>query len=242
MTVASPSDPSRPFVSYHAMHDALTLGEPDDAALLAHALMRVVDGLVGHAAYARAARAADGQLSPACATRRLARLLAHDVNPLAALFPPRAASTCLEMRWNALNRHAPFGVDTALHVGDDQCMNARRTPPAGERDHALRAGLGAQCVDWLATRGADTASTPDGSSPLVVLSARLTTGRGALHDALALLHAEPTLDLAASAAVLGVSPRTLQRRLAQDGAPFARLRQAARITLAAERLRDATKP
>ncbi len=237
MTVPTLPEPARPSVSYHAMHDALTLGEPDDAALLAHALMRVVDGLVSHAAYARAAQAADGALAPARAARRLTRLLAHDVNPLAALFPPGAAPACLELRWNALNRRARFGVGTVLQVGDDRRLSARRSPPAGERDHALRARLGEHSINWLATRSTDAASAPDGTSPLAALAARLTTGSGALHDTLALLHAEPTRDLIASAAALGVSPRTLQRRLAQDGAPFARLRQAARITLAAERLR-----
>jgi AraC-like DNA-binding protein len=235
MTIDTPSGAPRPFVSYHAMHDALTLGEPDDAALFAHALRRVVDGLVSHAAYAGAAQAADGRLAPTVAARRLDRLLAHDVNPLAALFPPRAASACLAARWNALNRRARFGVSTEVRAGDAAQLNARRTPPAGEADHALRIVLGEHCVDWLATRDDDAAAS---GGALLALAERLTTDRGALRDTLALLYAEPSHELVASAARLGVSPRTLQRHLAQAEAPYARLRQAVRITLAGQRLRE----
>lgn len=239
LTARRPARPGAPLMAYHVLHAALAptrASAEQPPARFAQAVERVVCGLVGHAQYAGAASAAASRGLPFAQTwRNLERAAAHDVNPLAALFPPGLAPRNFEVRWNALNEAAQFGVATEVAAPGTADAAIRRTPRTRERDHVLRAALMENCVEWLATRTADEAHA--GECPLVSLSLRLGQERSAAHEVTQYLYAGSAEDLGQCAAALAVSPRTLQRQLARDGLTFALLRQAVRITIAGQRMR-----
>jgi AraC-like DNA-binding protein len=225
------------------LHDALAPRGAEacrPAARFAQAVGRVVNGVVSHDAYARAARAASaGGMTPRQVQRNLADAAAWDASALAALFPADLNTRAFEQRWNALNESATFGVVTVVVAPDTQSSKAatiRRTPRTYERDDPLRAALSEGCIEWLATRAAEHVHT--GERALTSLSLRLALERSAVHEAVTCLYAEPAADLEQCAAELAVSPRTLQRQLARDGLAFGVLRQAVRLTIAGQRMRE----
>ncbi|MFP6562726.1 hypothetical protein WJ542_31165 [Paraburkholderia sp. B3] len=225
--------PSSRLMAARVLHDALApcgTVACRPAARFAQAVERMVNGVVSHETYADTARAANASgVTPRQARRNLADAAACDASPLAALFPPELTTRAFEQRWNALNEAATFGVVTVVRVvaaPGTKTATIRRTPRTSERDDRLRAALSEGCIEWLATRAAEDAHL--GERALISLSRRLGLDRSAVHEAAACLYAEPAADLEQCAAELAVSPRTLQRQLANDGLAFGVLRQAVR--------------
>lgn len=232
--------PPRPrLMAARVLHDSLVpraTAACRPAARFAQAVGRVVNGVVSHETYVGAARAANASgVTPRQARQNLADTAACDASPLAALFPPELTTRAFEQRWNALNKAATFGVVTMVASPGTETVSIRRTPRTSERDDRLRAALSEGCIEWLATRAAEDAHL--GERALLTLSLRLGLDRSAVHEAAACLYAEPAADLEQCATELAVSPRTLQRQLANDGLAFGVLRQAVRLTIAGQRMR-----
>jgi AraC-like DNA-binding protein len=232
--------PGTRLMAARVLHDSLApcgtaAGKP--AARFAQAVERVVNGVVSHETYARAARAANASgVTPWQARRNLADAAASDASPLAALFPPGLTTRAFEHRWNALNEAATFGVLTVVAASGTKTATIRRTPRTPEHDDRLRAALSEGCIEWLATRAAEESRLDEHA--LLAVSLRLGLDRSAVHEAAARLYAEPTADLEQCAADLAVSPRTLQRQLEREGLAFGVLRQAVRLTIAGQRMRS----
>ena len=211
-------------ISYRLLHDAL--GSDDDPCMLfARAVRRTVQGFVPHAVYAAAAAA-----SVPVPLRQVARELALEANPLAALFAQAGGADSLRQRWNGFNATARLGVRTHIEA----IAVVRRTAGDG-RGAALRAELIAACIEALNDAAALAAPRAD-----LRQGWHEAQGGGVPAELLALLYGEPGRPLAEAARGLGCAPRTVQRALARLGLTYDVLRQAVRLTIAGRLLRDGT--
>ncbi|MCH7343153.1 helix-turn-helix domain-containing protein [Pelomonas sp. CA6] len=222
--------------SYHLLAAALDGATEPPGGLFAWSVRSAVRGLVAHADYLRrsqrARRLRRGDRPLEARLRELARL---DANPMARLVRPARDDAAFRLGWNRYNRLAPLGVDTQLQAPGPALQRQAR---AGIADDGFRRDTVAACI--AALRDAAAQALP---SSLAESARSLGDAAGdTLAEALALLRQQPEADLVASAAALGCRPRTLQRRFTQAGLSFNLLRQATRIELAGELLRQPAPP
>jgi AraC-like DNA-binding protein len=214
--------------SYRLLCDALDA--PDDPrALFVRAVRRTVHGFVSHASYVDAA----ARRIVTRPERLMARELAFELNPLAALFTEAPDSERFGARWNGFNAAASLGVRTRI---DGAALLRSATERQGAEQ---RAALIAACVDALAGRAAHPHGGVAGRGELE-RGWDTAAGGGVLAELLPLLYGEPGTPLDVAARRLGCSLRTVQRALAGLGLTYELLRQAVRLTLAGRALRLGT--
>ena len=226
-------------LSYHLLTQALAPAPETPARLFAYAVAGALDGFVAHADYVRTAAAAEcAAPTDAALARRLALLLACDANPLAALVRAAADAEQFARRWNGINQRVALGVATV--IGGPRRAGARQPRRDADADSALRQRLMHNFIAQLGPAPAGVRASP--SPGLQGIAALLGLANAAPGELSAALQQRPDAGLAACAKALGCSSRTLQRQLGAAGLTFGQLRQAVRVGLAGDLLRNTRAP
>lgn len=225
--------------SYHLLIRSLAPAGPAPR-LFADAVRRTVCGFVGALDYSRRATlliaAAPGE---AALAERLRILMASDANPVPALVACARTPQAFEACWNGLHRCWHVGIDTIVSLrGNELAFERRARCGPGiepEADSELKQRVIAQCLGLLRRQAAP-------GTTLAAVGDRLGIERSAGAELARWLPGAPEAPLAAAAAALGCSPRTLERQLCAEGLRFAELRSATRLIEAGRLLRETALP
>ncbi|MFM9437548.1 AraC-like DNA-binding protein [Janthinobacterium sp. CG_23.3] len=221
-------------LSYHLLTQALKPVDASPGRLFSYAVMSAVNGFVHHDEYVR--RAVDAEQSPP-GDRELSEhvksLLACDVNPLSELIQTSKGADQFATRWNGINRRVSLGVKTMIAAPG---IDTKRYAQQGA-DSQLRQRVMLTFIEHL-RKAAGAAARPAGERRLLVIACRIGLEGSSLADVTEALYQAPEADLTECAERLGCSRRTLQRQLHSDGITFGRIKQAVRVCLSADMLRN----
>ncbi len=217
--------------SYHLLTQALVPSEDSSQRLFSYAVMSAVNGFVHHDEYVRLA--SDAEAAPPsdqALEQQVELLLTCDVNPLSELVQSAANADQFAQRWNGINRKVSLGVATLV---DGPGLN--RQPQQG-RDSPLRQRVMRAFVEQLQP-GRNPAGLGQGERRLEHVARHVGAG-DAMIELTEVLYDSPDGELADCAGALGCSTRTLQRQLTRNAVTFGQVKQAVRICMSADLLRN----
>lgn len=203
--------------------------------------------LHGHLPYSRylaaGAEARRQRTSESRVQRWVEDWLATDVNPVVQILGGLTVPANTAWGLNAYTRSAYVGVRTTIALPDTATphLQVRRELLAGQHDPTLcRAGV-LSTMESLLTRTHTNAlqAAPTGLRLLSDLARQLGVERLAGAQLAAVFEAQGPLPIPLAANQLGCHPRTLERRLREEGLTAEAVRQATRLLGAARALRAA---
>ena len=220
-------------VSYHLLAQTLSPHSEFPASRLAHAISSAIRGLIPHETYVELAceaqthRPADEVLSS-----RVAQLLQSDCNPLLDLVRGCDTEHQFVQRWNAINTRLKLGVSTFV---SSENAHASRTSHKGT-DHNLRCHVMTLFLHHL--RSVRRSRRIPSRHELFDIATEMGSACHVHADLIAYLYERPAASLPMCVAALGGSRRTFQRYLGIAGVSFLDIRQAVRISLGKNMLRE----
>lgn len=225
-------------ISYHLLRQSLQPVDESSSRLFSYAVMSAVNGFVEHEEYLRSAAGAElAPPSDQALARQVELLLACDVNPLSELVQSASDAEQFARRWNGINRKAPLGVATLV---DGPGQSAKRQTLRGD-DSALRQRVMQAFIEHLKPQRSQAVRTDSGGRRLQQVACAVGAGR-AMAELSEVLYDCPGAELAECASELCCSARTLQRQLTRHCITFGQLKQAIRICLSADLLRNTSAP
>lgn len=198
--------------------------------------------LVGHVPFSRCVAAAEARrregASSGAIERSVAEWIAADINPVVQAAKSLRSARAVVAAYNAYNRSAQLAIRTEVALGEAERGATRALVGAQEDPEASRVAALA-ILDRLAAEAVANGEI-DAAPPLRKLSdvaRHLGVEGSAAAEASMVLEASAPSSVQELARALGCSPRTLERRLRQEGASPELLKRAARILRATEMLR-----
>jgi len=231
-------------LAYHVVVRAMEGRAGMDARTrFALAIRHAVDGHLPHLRYREAAvaRRRDGAGTESV-ERSIADWMATDLNPAVRGISSLRGHANAIWGYNAYNRHVHLGVRTSVEPSHESIAS----PPSARREHLTTAAVPELCgvgtiavLERLLGRVAMNGARAD-PAPLGILGVGRLLGveaSASFHVAEAVA-AGGSIELEDVARMLGVSRRSLQRRLAEESMSFEAIRRASRVVAATDALRS----